>query len=95
MFFAIFLLDAAGNINNEFISSIPIHLIDTITTIAINTANILSIFLVFIPLLFASALLILIKCNLLNVKYQDTSTTIAIKNTYNISWSVILKISPT
>lgn len=95
MFFAIFLLDAAGNISNEFINNIPIHLIDTITTIAINIANILSIFFVFIPLLFASVVFILIRCSLLNAKYQNTSTTIAIINTYNISESVILNISPT
>ena len=95
MFFAMFLLDAAGNISSEFINNIPIHLIDIITTIAISIANILSIFFVFIPLLFAKVVFMLIKFSLLKVKYQNTRTTIAIKNTYSISVSVMLNISPT
>ena len=55
MFFAIFLLDAAGRINNEFINKIPIHLIDIITIIAIIITKILSIMVALIPLLFANA----------------------------------------
>ncbi len=46
-FFAMFLLDAAGNISKELINNIPIHLIDIITIIAINTTNILSISFMF------------------------------------------------
>lgn len=95
MFFAMFLLDAAGNISSEFINNIPIHLIDIITTIAISIANILSIFFVYIPLLFAKVVFMLIKFSLLKVKYQNTRTAIAIKNTYSISVSVMLNISPT
>ena len=44
-----FLLDAAGRISSEFISKIPIHLIEIITTIAIKITKMLSIFLVLIP----------------------------------------------
>lgn len=43
MFFAIFLLDAAGSINNELINKIPIHRIDIITITAISITKILSI----------------------------------------------------
>ena len=90
-----FLLEAAGSINNEFINSIPIHLIEIITIIAINTTNILSIFFTFIPLLFAKVLFMLITFNLLNVKYQNAITAINAKNKYNISVLLMLKISPT
>ena len=90
-----FLLDAAGNISKELINNIPIHLIDIITIIAINTTNILSISFMFIPLLFANEVFILITFNLLNVKYQKHNTDINVKNKYTISAFVILKMSPT
>ena len=90
-----FLLDAAGNISKELINNIPIHLIDIITIIAINTTNILSISFMFIPLLFANEVFILITLNLLNVKYQKHYTDINVKNKYTISTFVILKMSPT
>ena len=95
MFFAMFLLAAAGKISNELINNIPIHLIEIITIIAINTTKMLSINFVLTPLLFAKVVLILVTFNLLKVKYQNTATAINAKNKYNISVELILKISPT
>ena len=95
IFLATFLLEAAGNISNEFISKIPINLIEIITIIAINTANTLSIVLVFTPLLLANVVFILVTFNLLNVKYQNAITAINAKNKYNISVLLMLNISPT
>ena len=72
MFLAIFLLDAAGKISKELISNIPIHLIDIMTIIAINTTNILSIIFVFILLLFANVEFMLttfIKCKIPKYPY--------------------------
>ena len=90
-----FLLDAAGKINNELINNIPIQRIDIITIIAINTTKTLSINFVLIPLLLARASFMLNTFNLLNVKYQNAITAINAKNKYNISVLLMLNISPT
>ena len=95
MFLAIFLLDAAGKISKELISNIPIHLIDIMTIIAINTTNILSIIFVFILLLFANVEFMLTTFSLLNVRYQNTPTVINANSKYTISLFVILNMSPT
>ena len=95
MFLAIFLLDAAGKISKELISNIPIHLIDIMTIIAINTTNILSIIFVFILLLFANVEFMLTTFSLLNVRYQNTPTVINANSKYTISLFVMLNMSPT
>ena len=65
-----FLLAAAGKINNALIISMPIHFIDNITIIAMITTNRLSNNLIFISLLLAKDSFILIACNLLNANNQ-------------------------
>ena len=90
-----FLLDAAGNIIIEFISSIPTHLIDNITIIAIDTANKLSINFTFIPLLFASIGFMLIAFSLLNSFVQNISTSTNAITKYIISDVDIFNMSPT
>ena len=89
MFLAIFLLDAAGKISNELINNIPIHLIEIITIIAINTTNMLSINLVFTPLLLANDVFILVTFSLLNEKYQNTSIDRTNTNVHNWENNII------
>ena len=90
-----FLLAAAGSINKALIINIPTHFIDNITINAIKTAKHVSITLILIPLLLANDSLMLIECNLLNNKHQNTNVVIKIINKYIISFGVILNISPT
>ena len=93
--FAIFLLLAAGSIISEFISKIPIHLIESITIIEIVITKILSINITFIPLLLAKLSLILIVWSLLKIRFQTINVAAKAIAKYIISILEIAFISPT